>query len=110
VIAVAVAPEVAGKRLSAVRLGRDDQQDTAPKQVFADSVTVISFARKQGLGFGHGHVEQCGYGPVIRHFAACQDEAKRASLTVTAGVDFARKAVAASPKAFLAGPPLALAA
>jgi len=82
----------------------------APEQVFADGVTVISFVGEQGLGFGHGHVEQRGDGPVIRHLAACQDEAKRAALTVTAGMDFARKAAAASTKAFLAGPPLAPAA
>ncbi|MBS1089819.1 hypothetical protein [Gluconobacter wancherniae] len=36
---------------------------------------------------------------------ACQAEAQRASLNVTAGVDLARKAAAASTKAFLADPP-----
>ena len=106
-IAFLVGSEVAGAQLSAVRLWRDDRQSTAPKQVFAKGVTVISLVGEQGLWFGHGHVEQRGNGPVIRHFAACQDEPKRASLTVTAGVDFGRKAAAASTKAFLTGPPLA---
>ena len=84
-----------------------DRQDAAPQQVLADGVTVVSLVGEQGLGLGHGHVEQRGHGPVIRHLTACQDEAERASLTVTAGVDLARKAAAASTKAFLTGPPLA---
>ena len=110
VIAIAVTSKVAGGRLSTVGLGWDGRQDAAPKQVFAHGIPVISFVGEQGLGFGHGHVEQRGYGPVIRYLAACQDEAKRAYLTVTTGVDFARKAAAASTKAFLDGPPLAPAA
>jgi hypothetical protein len=110
VIAIAVAPKVAGGWLSTVRFGRDDWQDTALKQVFAHGVPIISLVGEQGLTLGHGHVEQRGDGTVIGNFAACQDEAKRAFLTVTAGVDFARKAAVASTKAFLASPSLAPAA
>ena len=105
-VAVPIAPEVASRRLTAVRLGRDDRQDAAPQQLFADGVAIIALVGELGVRLGHGHVEQRWHGTVIRDLAPGQDEAKRASLTVTAGVDLARKAAAASTKALLAGPPL----
>ena len=62
------------------------------------------------VGRFHRQIEQLRHGAIVGDLAACQDEAKRAPLTVTAGVDLARKAAAASTKALLAGPPLAPAA
>jgi len=47
---------------------------------------------------------------IVGCFPAGQDETKRASLIVTAGMDFARKAAAASIKAFLPSSPFASAA
>lgn len=59
VIAIAVASEVASRRLSTVCLRRDDRQDAAPKRVLSDGVPS-SFVGEQGIRFDHGHVEQRG--------------------------------------------------
>lgn len=77
------------------------------QQPLAKSITVISLVSQQRLGRRQRQIEQLGNGAIVGHLAAGQDEAKRASLTVTACVGLARKAAAASTKALLAGPPLA---
>ncbi|GAB0120398.1 hypothetical protein Acid7E03_44700 [Acidisoma sp. 7E03] len=58
----------------------------------------------------HGQFEEIVDSAVVGSLAASQDKAERASLTVCAGVDFARKAAAASTKALLMSPPFAPAA
>lgn len=93
-----------------VGLGRDDRQDVTQEQRLAHGVAVIAFGGQHRLWRGHRHIDQRGHGSVIGYFPSCQHEAERASLTIAAGVDLARKAAAASTNAFLAGPPLALAA
>lgn len=80
------------------------------QQRFTDSVAVIAFVGEHRLWRFHRYIEQLGHGTIIRDLTADQDEAKRESLTVTTGVDIARKAAAASTKALLAGPALAPAA
>ena len=93
-VAVLVAPIVWMDWSFPVRPGRDDGQDAAHEQVFAEAVAIITLVGEQRLGVGQwqGHqVIDCG---IIRSLAAGQDEPDRQSLIVTAGVDFARKAAA----------------
>src|SRR5487761_2387765 len=73
-------------------------------------VAVITLVGQHQLWVGDGHVDQVIDGLVVGGLAAGENEAERASLTVGAGVDFARKAAAASTKAFLRSPPFAPAA
>ena len=102
--------EVAGDWLLAVRLGRDDRQDSAHQKRRANIVTIVSLVREHHFGRSNGQVEKRRNCFVIGDFSTGQDKAKRASLTVCTGVDFRRKAAAASTKTFLMSPPLAPAA
>ena len=110
-IAILVSFEVAGDWLLAVRLGRDDRQDSAHQKRRANIVTIVlSLVREHHFGRSNGQVEKRRNCFVIGDFSTGQDKAKRASLTVCTGVDFRRKAAAASTKTFLMSPPLAPAA
>ncbi len=64
------------------------------QKLLADGVRIVSLVGKHAAGPTHWQREQARNGTVIGGFAACQDKAKRASLTVCAGVDFRRKAAA----------------
>ena len=64
------------------------------QQFLAQEITVIAFVGKEQPRFADRYSQQIRNGVVIRCFAARQDEAERASLTVCAGVDFCRKAAA----------------
>ncbi len=78
--------------------------------MFANAVAIIAFVGEQGLWLGNGQCHQGIDCFVIGGFPACQDKAERAPLIVTAGVDLARKAAAASTKTLLMSPPFAPAA
>lgn len=93
-VAVTITPEVAGDGLATIGLGRDDRQYAAHQQIFANSIAVISFVGEQSLGLGGRDRHQGINGSIVGGFSAGQDEAERASLIVTAGVDLARKAAA----------------
>ena len=109
-VPVPILPVVAGRRVPAVRLGRNDGQDALDEQAVPDIVTVISLVGDHGFGLAYIQIDQIGDGLEVRGFATGQREAERASLTVCAGVDLARKAAAASTKTLLASPPFAPAA
>ena len=64
------------------------------QEFFAQEITVIAFVGKEQSRFADRYRQQVRNGVVVRSFAACQDEAKRAALTVCSGVDFRRKAAA----------------
>lgn len=64
------------------------------QEFLAQEVAVIAFVGKEQSWFADRYGKQVRNGVVIRSFAACQDEAKRAALTVCSGVDFRRKAAA----------------
>lgn len=93
-VAVTIAAEVAVNGFAAIGLGRDDRQDAVHQQIFADSITVIALVGQQRLGLGDGDRHQGIDSAIVGRFTARQDEADRASLIVTAGVDLARKAAA----------------
>ncbi|SCW85002.1 hypothetical protein SAMN02927924_03354 [Sphingobium faniae] len=93
-VAIPIALEIARDRLTAIGLGRDDRQDALYQQVFANGVTIITLVGEQGLGLGDGDRHQGIDSAIIGSLATGQDEAERASLMVTAGMDLARKAAA----------------
>ena len=64
------------------------------QEFLAQEVTVISFVGKEQSRLAQWYRQQVRNGIVVRSLAACQDEAKRAALTVCSGVDFRRKAAA----------------
>ena len=64
------------------------------QKLLAQEIAVIAFVSKEQPRFADRYRQQIGNGVVIRSFAARQDEAKRAALTVCSGVDFRRKAAA----------------
>jgi hypothetical protein len=64
------------------------------QEFLAQEIAVIAFVCKEQSRFADRYRQQVRNGVVVRSFAACQDEAKRASLTVCSGVDFRRKAAA----------------
>lgn len=64
------------------------------QQFFTQEIAVIAFVGKEQSRFADRNRQQVWNSVVIRSFAACQNEAKRASLTVCSGVDFRRKAAA----------------
>ena len=64
------------------------------QEFFTQEVTVVAFVGKEQSRFTDRYRQQAGNSVVIRSLSACQDEAKRASLTVCSGVDFRRKAAA----------------
>jgi hypothetical protein len=73
----------------------------------ANIVTIVSLVREHHFGRSDSQIEKRRNSFVIGHFSAGQDKAKRAALTVCTGVDFRRKAAAASTKTFLMSTPLA---
>lgn len=77
-----------------VRPGRDNGQNSAHEQVFAEPIAVIALVGKQRLGLGQWQGHQFIDRPIIRSLTSGQDEPDRQSLIVTAGVDLARKAAA----------------
>lgn len=58
------------------------------QQFLAQEVAVISFVGEKQPRFANGNREQVGNSAIVRSLTARQYEAKRASLTVCAGVDF----------------------
>jgi len=64
------------------------------QEFFTQEIAVIAFVGKEQSRFADRYRQQVRNGVVIRSFAACQDEAKRAALTVCSGLDFRRKAAA----------------
>ena len=94
VVSVLVCPEVAGGRVLPVGLRRNDGPDPVDQEFFTQEVPVIAFVGKEQSRFADRYRQQVWNRVVIRSFAACQDEAKRAALTVCSGVDFRRKAAA----------------
>ncbi len=93
-VTVSVSTEVAGDVFAPVGLWRDDRQDAAHQQVRPDRIAVIPFIGQQRLGLVDRQRHEVIDSAIIRCLPASQDEAKRASLIVTTGVDFARKAAA----------------
>ena len=106
-VAVLVGTVVGGDGLFAVGLGRDDRQNSLEQQAGADIVSVVAFVGQHQPGLGDRQGDQVIDGLLVGGFSACENEANRASLTVCAGVDFARKAAAASTKTLLMNPPFA---
>ena len=109
-VAVFVGAEVAGDGHFAVGLWRDDRQNALEQQAGPDVVAVVALVGQHQLRLGDGQFDQVVDGLVVGGLAARENETERASLTVGAGVDFARKAAAASTKALLMSPPFAPAA
>ncbi len=64
------------------------------QEFLAQEIAVVAFVSKEQPRLADRYRQQVRNGVVIRSFAARQDEAKRASLTVCSGVDFRRKAAA----------------
>ena len=64
------------------------------QEFFTQEVTIVAFVGEEQPRLSDRYRQQVRNGVVIRSFAARQDEAKRASLTVCSGVDFRRKAAA----------------
>lgn len=93
-VSVTIAAKVTGNGFAAIGLGRDDRQDAVHQQIFADSIAVIALVGQQRLWRGNGDRHEGIDSTIIGCFTASQDEADRASLIVTAGVDLARKAAA----------------
>lgn len=80
------------------------------QQAGADVVGVMALICQHEPGLGDRQGDQVIDRLVVGGLAAGEHEAKRAALTVRAGVDFARKAAAASTKTLLLSPPFAPAA
>lgn len=93
-VSILVCPEVAGRRVLPVGLRRNDRPDPMDQEFLPYEITVISFVGKEQSRFADRYRQQVRDGIVVRSLATCQDEAKRASLTVCSGVDFRRKAAA----------------
>jgi hypothetical protein len=93
-IAVAIGIIVAGRWILAVGLRRDHRQDAVDQQVLAKTVTIIPLVAHEQLRFVDGQGQKSQSFIVVRGLAAGQEKAKRASLTVCAGMDFCRKAAA----------------
>lgn len=106
-ISVTVSAEIAGNVLCPVRTWRDYGKNTSKKQVLPYPVTIIPLVGQKSARCHDRQVHQGISTGIIRNFTTRQVEAKRASLTVRTGVDLARKAAAASTKAFLMSPPFA---
>ncbi len=93
-VTILVCPEVTGRRVLAVGLWRDHRPDPVDQAFFAQEITVIAFVGKEQSRFADRYRQQVRNGVIIRRLAACQDKARRATLTVCTGVDFRRKAAA----------------
>lgn len=90
-VSVLVGPVVAGKRVLAVGLWRNDRPDPMDQEFFTQEIAVIAFIGKEELRLADRYRQQIMNGVVIRSLATRQDEAEMASLTVCTGVDFCRK-------------------
>ncbi|MEJ5118722.1 hypothetical protein WH158_15035 [Gluconobacter cerinus] len=64
------------------------------QQVLAETVAVITPIGQHGPGVWSRKFQQGSYGFIVRDLPAGEDKAKRTSLIVASGVDFARKATA----------------
>ena len=64
------------------------------QQILAEDVTVIAPISQHGCGVWDRLHHQGVWGFVVRDLASGKDKAKRVSLIVASGVDFARKAAA----------------
>lgn len=93
-VAILVCLEVAGRRVFAVRFWRDDWQNAMDQQLLADSVAIVALVGEKQFGLANRNGQQIRNSTVIRSLPTGQDKAKRASLTVRAGVDFCRKTAA----------------
>ncbi|EKF59947.1 hypothetical protein QWE_07601 [Agrobacterium albertimagni AOL15] len=87
--------EAAEHPVDAVAILRwNDRPDPMDQEFLAQLIAVISSVGKKQSRFADWYRQQVRNGIVVRSLAACQDEAKRAPLTVCSGVDFRRKAAA----------------
>jgi len=77
-----------------VRPGRDDQQNAAHEQVFAEPFAVVTLVGEQRLRLGQWQRHKVIDHIIIRSLSAGQDETDRQSLIVRVEVDFARKSAA----------------
>ena len=93
-VSIFVNPKVAGRRVLSVGFWRNDRPDTVDQEFFTQEVTVVAFVGEEQPRLADRYRQQVRNGVVVRSLAACQDEAKRAALTVCSGVDFRRKAAA----------------
>lgn len=91
-VSVLVNPEVADRRVLPVGLRRNDWSDPMDQEFLAQEITIVFLVSKEQPRLADRYRQQVRNGVVVRSLAACQDEAKRASLTVCSGVDFRRKA------------------
>ncbi|KXV35833.1 hypothetical protein AD940_01445 [Gluconobacter thailandicus] len=64
------------------------------QKVLAETVAVITPISQHGPGVWSRKFQQGIYGFIVRDLPAGEDKAKRTSLIVASGVDFARKAAA----------------
>ncbi|OLP56320.1 hypothetical protein BJF92_15645 [Rhizobium rhizosphaerae] len=64
------------------------------QEFIAQEIAVLAFVGKAQSRLADWYRQQIRNAVLVRSFAACQDEAKRAALTVCSGVDFRRKAAA----------------
>ena len=64
------------------------------QESLAREITIVAFIGKEQSRLADRYRQQVRNGVVVRSLPACQDEAKRASLTVCSGMDFRRKAAA----------------
>ena len=93
-VAVFVGLKVAWGPVLAVCFWWDHRNDASQQQILAHSVAIVSFVGQEQSRLAHWHGHQGRNGCIVGCFSAGEDKAKRASLTVCAGVDFARKAAA----------------
>ncbi len=97
-------------RVLTVRSRRYDRQNAFLQQFGSEGVAVVALVGQHQARLADRDVKETGSALVIGSFAAGHEEAERAFLTVHSGVDFRRKAAAASTKALRIGPPFAPAA
>jgi len=70
-IAIPVAAEVTRNGLAPVGFRRDDREDAAHQQVFADGVTIILLVGKQRFWWSDRQRHEAIEGAVVGRFAAC---------------------------------------
>ena len=93
-VAILVGFEVARWRIAAICAWRDDRQNGSHQQAGTDVVAIESLVRQHFSGLCDRQSQKRLDAEIVGNLPTGQDKAKRASLTVCAGVDFCRKAAA----------------
>lgn len=93
-VSIPICLEVAGWWVLAVGLRRNGRPDPVDQEFFTQEVTIVAFVSKEQPWLADWYRQRVRNGVVVQSFAARQDKAKRASLTVCTSVDFRRKAAA----------------